>query len=233
MIKTIKILSACFLAMLLLVACGTTGREEANLTNGSGAGGNQEKNDAPKKEEKAADEIEKEEPEAESDDSVEEEDTSQKIRLFEMNLTYSINEKTKEDTAFLRSSDNQDYSLYVLPEFELTGEEPNKDVLYLKENDRHFMRIELLPNESNIDEAVQTIKDQLTAVNSNVKQLKAEDSQKWLENAHIFQAENNEERVTAYIINKGDFILKLSIFTKIEDNYIDPFLKMAETIEKK
>ncbi|MBS4193787.1 hypothetical protein [Lederbergia citri] len=233
MLKTIKIVAACVLAMLLLAACGTGGRE-ANLSNGNGAGGNQEENNAPATEEKKADDAEKDNTETDTDEeqSAEKEDSSQKIRLLEMNITYEVNKETKEDTAFLKSSDNQDYSLYILPEFELTAEEPNKDVLYLKENDRHFMRIEILPSETNMDDAVATMKEQLTAVNSEVTQLEAKDSQ-WLENAHIYQAEKDGEIVTAYLLKKDDLLLKLTVFTTKDENYLDPFLKMAETIEKK
>ncbi|MCJ8006068.1 hypothetical protein ACFFF5_04950 [Lederbergia wuyishanensis] len=233
MLKSIKIVATCFLAILLLAACGTTGRE-ANLTNGSGAGGNQEEKSSPAKEEKIVEETDKDNTEVINEEvkEDEQEDTSDKIRLFEMNLTYEVNKEKKEDTAFLRSSDQQDYSLYILPEFELTAEEPNKDVLYLKENDRHFMRIEILPSETNMDDAVSTIKEQLTAVNSEVTQLEVKNSP-WLENAHIYQAEKDVELVTAYLLEKDNLILKLTVFTTKEQNYLDPFLKMAETIEKK
>ncbi|MBW8348735.1 hypothetical protein K0H71_04615 [Bacillus sp. IITD106] len=233
MLKTVKIIAACFIAMLLLAACGTGGRD-ANLTNGNGAGGSQEENNAPETEEKNADDPEKENGGTEKDQeqSAEQEDTSQKIRLFEMNITYEVNKEKKEDTAFLQSSDNQGYSLYILPEFELTAEEPNKDILYLKDNDRHFMRIEILPPETNMDDAVATIKEQLTAVNSEVTQLEAKNAQ-WLENAQIYQAEKDDDIVTAYLLKKDDLLLKLTVFTTKEQNYLDPFLKMAETIEKK
>lgn len=224
-------MAACFLAILLLAACGTSGRE-ANLTNGSGAGENQEEKNSTAKEDKVVEEENDTNAENDEKQSVDQEDASQKIRLFEMNLSYEVNKEKKEDTAFLRSSDNQDYSLYILPEFELTGEEPNKDVLYLKENDRHFMRIEILPSETDIDDAVSTIKEQLTAVNSEVTQLQVKNS-KWLENAHIYQAKKDDEVVTAYLLKKDDLILKLTIFTTIDQNYLDPFLKMAETLEKK
>ncbi|MBS4198753.1 hypothetical protein KHA93_03695 [Bacillus sp. FJAT-49732] len=231
MLKTIKFMAACFLAILLLAACGTSGRE-ANLTNGSGAGENQEEKNSTAKGDKVVEEENDTNAENDEKQSVDQEDASQKIRLFEMNLSYEVNKEKKEDTAFLRSSDNQDYSLYILPEFELTGEEPNKDVLYLKENDRHFMRIEILPSETDMDDSVSTIKEQLTAVNSEVTQLQVKHS-KWLENAHIYQAEKDDEVVTAYLLKKDDQILKLTIFTTKELNYLDPFLKMAETIEKK
>lgn len=233
MLKSIKIVATCFLAILLLAACGTTGRE-ANLTNGSGAGGNQEEKSSPAKEDKIVPETEKDNTEVnkEEENKDEQEDTSEKIRLFEMNLTYEVNKEKKEETAFLRSSDQQDYSLYILPEFVLTAEEPNKDVLYLKENDRHFMRIEILPSETNMDDAVSTIKEQLTAVNSEVTQLEVKNSP-WLANAHIYQAEKDDEVVTAYLLEKDNLIIKLTVFTTKEQNYLDPFLKMAETIEKK
>ncbi|PAK74401.1 hypothetical protein, partial [Micrococcus luteus] len=71
---------------------------------------------------------------------------------------------TMEETAVLEKSDNQNYSMYVLPSYELTAEEPNKDVLYLTDNDQVFMRIELLPEDTDWEMAEENAKSQLTAV---------------------------------------------------------------------
>ena len=39
---------------------------------------------------------------------------TKKVRLMEQNLQYTINGEAKEETAFLKNSDNQPFSLYVL-----------------------------------------------------------------------------------------------------------------------
>ena len=68
-----------------------------------------------------------------------------KTRTAEQPISYTLNGETKKETAQLTKSDNQNFSLYVLPNFELTAEEPYKDLLFLSEDDTNSMRIEILP----------------------------------------------------------------------------------------
>lgn len=147
----------------------------------------------------------------------------------EKDISYQLHGKSMTETAKIIASDNQDFSLFVLPTYDLTAEEPAKDILYFKEDDSHFMRIELLPPNTSIDDAVNTVKDQLTAVDNNVMNVKSDEA--WLANAHIYQAKNQTDEVTACLIYANDFLLKLTVFTKIENNHLEPFFKMAETIK--
>ncbi|MDP4171332.1 MAG: hypothetical protein Q8906_12035, partial [Bacillota bacterium] len=68
----------------------------------------------------------------------------QTVRLLEQKISYNQNGTKKEETAFLKHSNNDAYSLYVLPEYELSAEEPNRDIIALKSNGTIFMRIETL-----------------------------------------------------------------------------------------
>lgn len=45
----------------------------------------------------------------------------------------------------------QGYYIYVLDNFQFTPEEPHRDVLYFTNDDRFFVRIEMLPSDANIE----------------------------------------------------------------------------------
>lgn len=151
-----------------------------------------------------------------------------KIRLWEILLTFEINGKTFQDTAFLRESDTQNFSLYVLPGYILTGEEPNSDLLYLEEDSRQNMRIQLLPRNTDMNEAIATMKEQLATVSDNV--VEGASLTEW-DDAIVFQADNGEDLVIGILKKHEEFIIKLTIFTKVNDNYKDPFIKMGQTID--
>ena len=153
------------------------------------------------------------------------------IRILEQNLTYSVNGEEKEDTAFLKYNDNQNYSMYVLPEYELTGEEPNKDVLFWNEDDSVFMRIELLP--ADIDWAMmeENTKAQLTAVGPEVKEAEIPEDP-FFAGAWAMETKSGAEIVTSYLIKNEQQPIKLTLFTKETANHKDAFLEMGKTILK-
>ncbi|MGA9225773.1 MAG: hypothetical protein WB217_05465 [Mesobacillus sp.] len=153
------------------------------------------------------------------------------IRILEQNFTYKVNGEQKEETAFLKYNDNQNYSMYVLPEYELTGEEPNKDVLFWNEDDSVFMRIELLP--ADIDWALmeQNTKAQLTAVGPDVKEAEIPDDA-FFENAWAMETKSGSETVTSYLIKNEQQPIKLTLFTKDNADHRNAFLEMGKTILK-
>jgi hypothetical protein len=147
----------------------------------------------------------------------------------EKSLSYQVNGEMMEETAVLEKSDNQNYSLYVLPSYELTAEEPNKDVLYLTENDQVFMRIELLPEDTDWEMAEENAKSQLTAVSSEVQSAEASDDE-FLQDAIIYEAASEEDKAAVYLIKNDKQPLKLSIYTKNDADHTDAFIQMAKTI---
>ncbi|OMF62559.1 hypothetical protein BK139_04010 [Paenibacillus sp. FSL R5-0490] len=206
----------------ILAGCGT-----AQNDSGNGAGPGQNEEDRGSEEQDGQEQSEEEES---SEDGTDGEGNSV-IRILEQNMTYSVEGETKDDTAFLKHSDNQNYSMYVLPAYELTAEEPNKDVLYLSENDQIFMRIELLPNDADWDMIEENTKAQLEAVSENVQTSKAP-SDDFYKNASVMKAEGNGEKVSAYLVKNDDLSLKLTIFNKEDADHEDAFLQMAKTIMK-
>lgn len=216
-----------FMLMLGIIAAVMAGCGTAQNNPDNGA-------EPEKNEEETASERQDGQEQSEKEESSEDGnngDGNSVIRIMEQNMTYSANGGTKEDTAFLKHSDNQNYSIYVLPAYELTAEEPNKDVLYLSENDQVFMRIELLPDDADWDMIEENTKAQLAAVSENVQTSNAP-SDDFYKDALVMRAEGSGEKVSAYLVKNDDLSLKLTLFNKEDADHEDAFLQMAKTIMK-
>ncbi|EIJ81702.1 hypothetical protein PB1_02135 [Bacillus methanolicus PB1] len=215
-----KILFAMFFLTLALTGCGTATSSKNSAKGDSNA------------QQPAAEELGQN-----NNSSNTENETNKKatengvVRIPEQNIQYKINGETKEETAFLKYNNTKDYSIYVLPEYELTAEEPFKDVLYLTDNQEIFMRIELIPKDQDWNTITVATKAQLQAINDNVKTLQAPEDPLF-EKSTVMEASNNSETVTAYLINNLDFPLKLTMYTKDDADHRDAFLQMAKTIMK-
>lgn len=153
------------------------------------------------------------------------------IRIMEQNLKYKVNGEQKEQTAFLKYNDNQHYSMYVLPEYELTAEEPNKDVLFLTEDDSVFMRIELLPDDVEWPSVEENSKAQLAAVNPEVKETELP-ADPFFDNAWAMETKLETEIVTTYLIKNEQQPLKITMYTKEKADHRDAFIEMSKTILK-
>lgn len=207
--------------LLLLAGCGTSLQNQGEESNGS----------TTQKEEKIDEESSKEQStKEENSTSKDETDNSDtRIRLMENNLVYSIDGQSKEETAFLKHSNNQGYSLYILPDYELTAEEPNKDVVILKSDGDIFMRIELFPSSVEWSQMETTAIEQLKAVSPDVKEIKVPEREFFLD-SKAYETMLNGDIVTAYLIKNSEGLIKLTTFTKENVDHRDPFLVMAETI---
>ncbi|RSD28216.1 hypothetical protein [Mesobacillus subterraneus] len=150
------------------------------------------------------------------------------IRIMEQNISYSVDGDEKEQTAFLKYNDNQNYSMYVMPEYELTAEEPNKDVLLWSEDDSVFMRIELLPEDVEWSLIEENSKAQLAAVGEVKEAEQPEDP--FFENAWAMETKSGSDIVTSYLIKNEKQPLKLTLFTKEDADHREAFIEMAKTI---
>ncbi|WP_285766418.1 hypothetical protein [Peribacillus sp. SI8-4] len=152
---------------------------------------------------------------------------SNKIRLMEKNLQYVNNGRTIEKTAFLKRSDNQPFSLYVLQQFKFSAEDPGKDVVALNADDSVFMRIELLTGDVDWDEAERNVQVQLKSLTGTIT-----DPGLDIGNGTGFEVKNEDEVITSILIKNVNEPLRLTLFTKKDKDYRDAFLKMAQTISK-
>lgn len=207
----IQLLTLPTLLVLLVSGCGSTSENKTEQTNGNH-------------------EIQQEHSASEREHNENKESSEDHIRVLEQNLVYKVNGEEKKDTAFLKYSDNQNYSIYVLPNFELSAEEPYKDVLYLSDNDSIFMRIEILPEDLDWNLVKDDTTSQLMAVSSDIQTQTTMDD--FFKDVTIIEASNEEDTVTSYLINNKEIKIKLSMFTKKDKDYRNVFLQMAKTIMK-
>ena len=152
-------------------------------------------------------------------------------RAEEQSIQYDLNGESKEETASLQKSDNQQFSMYVLPGFELTAEEPNKYIVMLSENGHIFMRIELLPANADWNAIEENTKSQLEVINPDITMLELPNND-FYKDAIAMKTSSKQDIVTAYLIKNSEQPLKLTIFFEDDADYNDAFLKMAETILK-
>ncbi|MGW6664642.1 hypothetical protein [Peribacillus sp. NPDC055009] len=150
-----------------------------------------------------------------------------KIRLMEQNLQYSINGEAKEKTAFLKKSDNQPFSLYVLQQFRLSAEEPGKDIVFLTEDDSIYMRIELLKSDVNWDEVEKNVQSQLESISETIRDPSLE-----IEGGTGFEVESGDDVITSILLKDEKAPVRLTMFTKKDRDYRDAFLEMAKTLMK-
>ncbi|WML49438.1 hypothetical protein RCG23_05330 [Neobacillus sp. PS3-34] len=215
MFKWNRVLAAIVIMTIILSGCGTAEKTIVHI-NGS-------KKQAP------AGQAEKKKADNNHDANKRQPETA--IRLLEQNIQYKMNGQEMEITAFLKHSDNEGYSIYVLPEYELTAEEPNRDILFLKKDDSIFMRIEAMPADADKQVIKDTMLGELSAVSTDVKELQLPNDELFT-NGIGLEASKNEDTIISYYINTNDLKVKLTMHTKINADHRDAFLQMAKTIMK-
>ncbi len=180
---------------LLLTACGTSSNQEDATTKDANESVNSSKQTQDQTDNQNTSEVEEQatnnETETEKQENKDETTANQDVqttsnppkvsanRTSEQTIAYSLNGESKKEAAQLTKSDNQNYSLYVLSNFELTAEEPYKDLLFLSEDDSNSMRIEILPADTDLEPLKENTLLQLQAVNETVQTLDPP-SDEWL-----------------------------------------------------
>lgn len=132
----------------------------------------------------------------------------------------------------LTVSESQSYELYLLPGYELTAEEPNKDVVYSSENDELFMRVETFkPEEADFAFADDSIQQTLKAANEDAEltELDAFEESEF-KNSTVYEIPTDNGKVTGAVFEKEGLIVKLTIFDLIDAGVTEEFIKMGKTI---
>ncbi|WP_313891467.1 hypothetical protein [Psychrobacillus sp.] len=139
----------------------------------------------------------------------------------------------------LVESDSQNYSITVVDGFELTGEEPNKDMLMYTANNQQSMRIETFDiSEVNISDITSDVLAGIEASNEQEEAVEITDevllpSGEGIVDVKGFQIKTNDGNVSGYAYEKGDLIVKLTIFDLTKEPLTKTFIQMAETISSK
>lgn len=236
--KTWILFASLTLAISMLSACNSSNESNGNEDESTTQVETDKTNGEETAEEVVEDTEESVEVTEETEEVAEEQQPASEERGPEKTLTYSVNEEVKEDTAKLTDSDEQNYSLYKLDGYTLTGEEPNKDSLYLDENPAVFMRVETISKD---DASYQIIADNMVETIAAVSVGKepveiAKDKLPQGEgvvNPIGFETTFELGTVSGYVFEQGNLIVRLSIFDQQSVNLTDAFLKMGETVAAK
>ncbi|TQR20183.1 hypothetical protein [Psychrobacillus vulpis] len=153
--------------------------------------------------------------------------------------TGSNTDAGQELKGIVTTSDNQNYSIVVAEGFELTGEEPNRDMLYNKTNDEQSMRIETFDaTEVNLEDITSNLVETLKASNetgtvseiTDEQQLPIGDS---VEEVKGFQIDTPDGKVSGYTFITNGMVVKLTVFDTKDAPALGTFIEMAKTIKSK
>lgn len=181
-----------------------------------------------------------EEPEAEPAQTTEEEnsDTTQETEMPEEETgeteENSGSEHSETPDGELTLSDNQSYQLYVLDGYEFTAEEPNRDVVFLQENDAVFMRIETYyPSDIEFDELLATTQQTVQASNpdGDLAEFTDYDSSAF-SNSAAYEVQTPEGHVTGMAFESDNIVVRVTIFDQSTTEARTDFIQMAQTIER-
>ncbi|EID43746.1 hypothetical protein [Parageobacillus thermoglucosidasius] len=156
------------------------------------------------------------------------ESKQQEARPSEMQLSYTADGKEVKETATLKTSDNQGFSLYVLKGWELEAEEPHSDVL-LRNNS--FVRIRLLPTEENGTDYAKLAEEHAQAVSSDAARQDSANLPASLKGAAWYTA--HSDNMTVHVIGTSSPVpMLVMIQTPKDKEELAPILAMIETIQK-
>lgn len=209
----------------LLAACGTDETSEGT-TEDTPTQAVEEQNDTTTSEDGKEEETEQGESAEQDTDPAGAADDSEEPAEEPAEDNPAVNEGT------LTASDSQSYELYLLPSYELTAEEPNKDVVYSTENDALFMRIETFkPDEADFAFAEESIQQTVQASNENAEltALPPLDGAEF-KNSSVYEIPTENGKVTGVAFEKDGLIVKLTIFDLTDAGVTEEFLNMGKTI---
>ncbi|MFD1929058.1 hypothetical protein ACFSFY_13525 [Sporosarcina siberiensis] len=231
--KKWNLLYVALATVLLLAACGTSDTDNEakdNEVNGTASEG--ASTDDSVVEEDIDEEVDSEKEEEESSEPVTETETEKEDSTESTN-----NNDNLLSDAIQTKSDEQDYSIQLLPTYKLTSEEPGRDSLYVKDNDSVFMRIETMDEEEgNYEYAVENTIVVLEASSGGAVPDKLVDTElpkgDGIEDAEGYFVTAESAPVTGIVFKKDGMVIKLTIFDTPNADHIEEFLRMAETILK-
>lgn len=153
--------------------------------------------------------------------------------------TTDVPEEKEDDVlkdAVPTESDEQNYTISVLPNYTLTSEEPGKDSLLADDNETVFMRIETAPKEEGTyDYFSENLTAILEASSGGVAPTEVTDtalipSGEGIENAKVFSVQAESGPVTGIVFERDNMVVRLTIFDSSKEEHFNEFLKMGETI---
>lgn len=131
-------------------------------------------------------------------------------------------------------SDEQDYTMDVLPGFTLTSEEPGRDSLYSDDFPELFMRIETKQQEEGqYDYLLDNMQEVLKASGEDVDPEEISGiyaDETGITNVKAFNVVTTEGLVTGVLYETSEKIVRLTIYDTDDEKFTPDFLKMGKTI---
>lgn len=233
--------------VLMLAACGTTSSDDGGKSDGDKTDGSTppaetiddgKDADVEQPEDESDEDVKKEDAAPETEDPVQEDNnTANEERPETIVLSYTDGENEKEKEAQLTKSDAQDYSVYVLPTYQLTSEEPGRDSLYFDDGSI-FMRIEtIVAEEDTYTKALENTLELLEASSDDKNPEEITDvallpSNEGITNAKGYSLSLDAVSISGLVFERDGIVVKLTIFDTPQNEHYEAFLRMAETIMK-
>ncbi|WP_153731961.1 hypothetical protein [Sporosarcina obsidiansis] len=214
-----RIIFASLAASLLLAACGTSDADKNSSQTDSSSGN--------------AVEEPAENPET---DVVEEQDVASENKSeTEGN---QADETDLLQDAVETKSDEQNYSMKVIPGFTLTSEEPGRDSLYLEEDSSVFMRIETMPKSDEsftFDELYENMGELLNASSNGETPTEVTNATALPQDEGIAQVKGLEVKSSegffkGFVMEREDMLIRVTIYTADDNEHSKEFTQMASTI---
>lgn len=223
-----------YVLMAMILVLGACTNENTNKENDEGSSNTTEPVDIEENDDNHEDGLEEDEGLPEEDDTSAEVDENNNDGEEIVDETDNfLNEAVQVD------SDEQDYSIHLLPTYTLTSEEPGKDSLYLDEDGTVFMRIEtMIAEDGTYDYLLENMLTTLAASGSETTepaQLEEDaslPSGESIENVQAYTVNSDTGPVTGVIFEKDGMVVRLTIFDSPDAEHFDNFLSMGETITK-
>lgn len=148
--------------------------------------------------------------------------------------TISYTSKGKNFDEKTTTVSGEQYSIQVIPGFTLTPEEPGKDVLMYDEDDTVSMRIESMSiNDTTFNELVANTEETIAAINEQYEpfELTPYVGEHSLKNSTSYIANFENESVIAVVFEKGDRLVRLTIYDNKEAELSEAMIKMGLSIK--
>lgn len=215
-------------AVMALAGCNSSESDNSNDNNTNTA--------SPSVTEPTSDvETQKEEPiidEQSSEGTVDKEGTLNEGNM----LIYSSKGQEMTATTEIVKSDNQSFTIALLPEFILSAEEPGKDVVLYKANDQVFMRIETVSlADTTYENMLQATEEFMKASSNNGETLADGEAVKLApanaKNVVAFRNDYETDSTVALLFETDSLFVRLTVFDTKEVDLTDAMLKMGATIK--
>lgn len=244
--KKTSFLTLSLLLSMLLAACGTNDElndtsklSESEKVEGSNVTNNSTNQQASDENEDAV-ETEKEDSNTDSNTANNNESSNSNATQGQnqsennFKISYSLYNQSYDLNYDLVESDNQPFSIPVTEHFELTAEEPGKDMLVFKDNEEIMMRIEQYDLTSiSVPDLQQNSIDLINSIASQEQQSEYDLPAEFTSFANVksYVATINDEKIIIVLFSKDQFMYRLTIFDHASINATNAFLTIASKIQ--